>query len=511
MEDYDVVIIGSGIGGLCSGSLLALTGHNVLICEAHSSPGGVAHGFRKNGYCFESGPSLWSGIGDLPTTNPLGQILYLLDEKIEIKKYKSWKVLVPEANFDLEVGHKDFREKIKFLRSEQSLEQWDSFLNAVKPISKIINSTPLLSSSPDNLNIFEFLNITRKFFPNIKSLKQITRGFGHIVDEHLEDPFLRNWVDLLSFLISGMEMHDTNTAAMATLFEEWFNPSAYLEYPIGGSETIVKALINGFKKHNGELLLSSRVNSINFDSNIATGVKLENGLEISSKYVVMNTDLWSSMRLLPEDILKKWKTKPDEIKKCNSFLHLHLGFDATGLNDLPIHTIWVDEWERGITAERNVAVFSIPSVLDPNMAPKGKHVLHGYTPANEPWENWESIKHHSKTYKEIKEKSCSIFFTPLRKIIPDIEERIEVKLLGTPITHKKYTNTYCGSYGPAISADKKLFPGCRTPFKNLFLCGASTFPGIGIPAVAASGAFSAEAIMGKTKYKELISRINIDI
>ena len=58
MEKYDVVIVGSGIGGLCCGSILALSGKKVLICEAHSQPGGVAHSFSRNGYTFESGPSL---------------------------------------------------------------------------------------------------------------------------------------------------------------------------------------------------------------------------------------------------------------------------------------------------------------------------------------------------------------------------------------------------------------------------------------------------------------------
>ena len=56
MDKYDVVIVGSGIGGLCCGSILALAGKNVLICEAHTQPGGVAHSFKRNGYTFESGP-----------------------------------------------------------------------------------------------------------------------------------------------------------------------------------------------------------------------------------------------------------------------------------------------------------------------------------------------------------------------------------------------------------------------------------------------------------------------
>ena len=508
MDSYDVIIVGSGIGGLCCGSLLSLTGKKVLICEAHYKPGGVAHNFTKKGYTFESGPSLWSGIGNWPTNNPLGQILYLLGEKIDTRSYKSWRVLFPESDFDLEVGDKPFRDKIISLRGENALRQWDAFIKSVKPISKAINKTSLLTSSPDNLNLFEIFNLAKNFLPNINSLKKITRGFGYLVDENLEDPFLRNWVDLLSFLISGMAMHDTNTAAMATLFEEWFNPSAYLEYPLGGSEAVVNALIRGLEKNDGEVMLSSRVESINFDKNIANGITLNNGKKFYAKNIVLNSDIWSAKSMLPENISKKWKTKTNKIKKCDSFLHLHLGFDASGLSNLPIHTIWVDKWERGITAERNIVVFSIPTVLDKNMAPKGKHVLHGYTPANESWNKWDIIKHNSNAYKTLKEESCSIFFKPLKKLIPDLDKRIEIKLLGTPLTHQKYTNTYCGSYGPAISANKNLFPGCRTPLKNLFLCGASSFPGIGIPAVAASGAYAAEAIMGKKRYKELISQIN---
>ena len=509
MDKYDVVIVGSGIGGLCCGSILALSGKKVLICEAHSLPGGVAHSFKRKGYTFESGPSLWSGIGRWPTTNPLGQILKLLNEEVELFQYKGWKVIVPEGNFNLDVGEEPFKQTIKTLRGEKSVKEWESFISGIKPLSQIINEIPLLTFSPESINFLDLINLTSKFLPNINQIPKINKGFGNLVNNHLDDPFLRNWVDLLSFLISGMSMHDTNTAAMATLFNEWFEPNSYLEYPKGGSESIVKALINGFKKNGGELILSSKVKTINFNKNLATGITLNNGSSYSCESVVSNTDVWNLKKLIPNEISKKWNTKILNPNKCDSFLHIHLGFDADGLEDLPIHAIHVDEWEKGITAERNIAVFSIPSVLDKNMAPKGKHVLHGYTPANEPWEIWENLNPKELEYRNLKEERCSIFLNAVRKFIPDIDERIDLKMLGTPITHKKFTNTHCGSYGPALSAAKGLFPGCITPVKNLFSCGASTFPGIGIPAVSASGAYAAEKIIGKKEFKTLLKKINL--
>ena len=505
MQDYDVVIIGSGVGGLCCGALAALGGKKVLVCEAHYSPGGVAHSFSRNGYKFESGPSLWSGLESHNNSNPLGQILHILGEDLKVQKYKGWKVLLPEANFDLEVGELPFREKIKELRGDVALSEWDSFISAIKPLSEVISKMPLLTTSPDNLNLFEILNFATKVLPNIKQIGYLRKGFGEIANHHLNDPFLNNWVDLLSFLISGMPMHDTNTAAMATLFREWFMPDAYLEYPLGGSESVIEALIRGLEKNGGELRLSSKVKLINFEKDKATGVTLENNQIISSEFVVTNCDIWNKTSLFPNHLANKIKPKNINIEKCKSFLHIHLGFDASDLKNLPIHTIWVNEWERGITAERNIAVFSIPSVLDPSMAPIGKHVLHGYTPANEPWEIWNDLKTSSKEYKDLKEKRCEIFLNPLRKIIPDIDKRIEIKMLGTPLTHQKFTYTSSGSYGPAISAKQGLFPGYKTPIKNVFSCGASTFPGIGIPAVAASGAYAAEGILGKREFKKLIS------
>ncbi len=405
MKDPEIIVIGGGIGCLCCAGLLAKAGKRVLILEAHTKPGGAAHAFNKNGYKFESGPSLLSGIGSWPTTNPLGQILKLQGQEVELVKYQDWNVQVPEGIFTIGVGDKRFNEKIKAISGDKAIKEWEVFLKAIKPIA----------------------------------------------------------------------------AAMATLFENWFKPNAYLEYPKGGSESIVNALLNGIYSFGGELKLNSRVDEIIIDKNKASAVKLQNGKILNAEYIVSNADIWNTIKLLPQEVAKRWKRERSKTPKCESFLHIHLGFNAEGLGNIPIHSIWVDDWKKGIRAERNVVVLSIPSVADPSMAPPNKHILHGYTPSNEPWEFWENLRSKDENYKDLKEERCSIFWKPLENLIPDIKERCEIKMFGTPLTHRRFLNTTNGSYGSALSAAEGLFPGNKTPIKNLFLCGASTFPGIGIP------------------------------
>ena len=68
--------------------------------------------------------------------------------------------------------------------------------------------------------------------------------------------------------------------------------------------------------------------------------------------------------------------------------------------------------------------------------------------------------------------------------------------VGTPLTHKRFLNVEKGSYGPAIKAPGSTFPMHGTPVDGLVVCGDATFPGIGVPAVAASGMIAANSALG---------------
>ncbi len=95
----------------------------------------------------------------------------------------------------------------------------------------------------------------------------------------------------------------------------------------------------------------------------------------------------------------------------------------------------------------------------------------------------------------------------LERIIPDIHSRCEVTLVGTPLTHERFLRRHHRSYRPAIVAGKGLFPGGTTPLSGLLCCGDSNFPGIGLPAVAASGMITANTIVLVQQHLQLLKDI----
>ena len=235
-----------------------------------------------------------------------------------------------------------------------------------------------------------------------------------------------------------------------------------------------------------------------------------NGQQIRARRaVVSNASIWDTLKLLPEDTLpKKFRTQRQATPECESFMHLHLGIDGARISpDLACRHIIVNDWDKGVTAPQNVVLVSIPSLLDPSLAPPGKQVIHVYTPGNEPYQLWQGMDRHSPEYQEQKQKRAEVMWQALERIIPDIRSRCEVKLVGTPLTHERFLRRYRGSYGPAIRAGKDLFPGPGTPISGLLCCGDSTFPGIGLPAVAASGMIAANTLAPLQKHWEMLKDI----
>lgn len=510
MQQTDVVVIGSGIGGLSCAALLAQYGLQVTVCESHTIAGGAAHGFECGGFKFDSGPSLYSGLSYSPSANPLRQVLDAIGEELPCLTYNSWHCCLPEGDFQTSVGADQFCEVLSQLRGELAVAEWRNLQKIMQPLQAASVALPPAALRWDlgaARTVGQFAPSLLKHMP---SVAKITGAFAKIIDDMITDSFIRNWLDLLCFLLSGLSASDTSAAEVAFMFAEWYRPNVTLDYPVGGSAGLVNALVRGLERHRGKLMLNAHVEQILVENRRAVGVRLRNGTEMRAGYVVANASIWDMLKLLPAEALPaKFRRQRQATPECDSFMHLHLGIDGANLPELACHAIVVNDWELGIRAPQNVVLISIPSLLDPTLAPPGKQSIHVYTPGNEPYDLWQGLDRRSPQYAAQKQQRAEVMWRALERIIPDIRRRCELTLVGTPLTHERFLRRHRGSYGPAISAANGLFPTGTTPLKGLYCCGDSSFPGIGLPAVAASGMIVANTIAPVEQHLTMLRRVGI--
>jgi len=228
--------------------------------------------------------------------------------------------------------------------------------------------------------------------------------------------------------------------------------------------------------------------------------------------------VWDTLKILPENAMKSveggdtWVREVHETKTCESFMHLHLGIDAAGLpDDLEIHHIYVSDWSLGVTAPQNMVLVSIASVLDPSLAPEGKHVIHAYTPGNEPLELWQGLERGTPEYEKLKEERSAILWRAVEKAIPDVRARVEKSFVGSPLTQQRWQRRHKGTYGGTgwITPDSDTIPitSASTPMDGLLVVGDSNFPGPGVPSVAAHGWSAAHELVPFWKQCEMLDKV----
>lgn len=202
----------------------------------------------------------------------------------------------------------------------------------------------------------------------------------------------------------------------------------------------------------------------------------------------------------------------DTAEMTGSFLHLHVAINSTGLDSSKMEAHYT-VMDRGLSGDPNIVINGIPDgpcgelnmiavsnpcVIDPTLAPDGYMVLHAYGAGNEPYDVWKKYQNdrNSPEYKQIKEERSKVLWRALESVIPDVKDRIVLDLVGSPLTHERFLRRPMGTYG---SATEDYLKDGSTPIPNLVLAGDSIFPGIGIPAVAISGASAANAMVNPLK------------
>lgn len=481
---FDAIIIGSGIGGLVTATQLAAKGAKVLVLERYLIPGGSAGYFEREGYRFDVGASMIFGFGKKGTTNLLTKALNAVNVSLET---------IPDPvqiHYHLPAGlevkvHQDYEKFLQELTSYFPHEQEGirKFYDECWKVFNCLNAMELLS-------LEEPRYLTRVFFQHplacLGLVKYLPQNVGDIARRYITDPQLLQFIDMECYCWSVVPADLTPMINAGMVFSD--RHYGGINYPKGGVGQIAQKLVEGLEKAGGKIQYKARVTKILMEKGKAVGVQLADGTIYHAKRIVSNATRWDTFeKLLPPEQMpaaeKKWRQR---YQKSPSFLSLHLGVEA---NVLPpgteCHHIVLEDWSKMEEAEGTIFV-SIPTLLDPSLAPEGYHIIHTFTPS---WmEKWQELS--PQEYEEKKEEAAGRVIERLEKIFPGLDAGLDYMEVGTARSHRRFLGRDDGTYGP-IPRRKLMgllgMPFNRTSVSGLYCVGDSTFPGQGLNAVAFSG------------------------
>jgi prolycopene isomerase len=481
---FDAIVIGSGIGGLVTATQLAAKGAQVLVLERYIIPGGSAGYFEREGYRFDVGASMIFGFGQQGTTNLLTRALDAVNVGVEtIPDPVQIHYHLP-GGLELKV-HRDYEKFLQeliayFPHERQGIRQ---FYDECWKVFNCLNAMELLS-------LEEPRYLTRVFFQHplacLGLVKYLPQNAGDIARRYIQDPQLLQFIDMECYCWSVVPADRTPMINAGMVFSD--RHYGGINYPKGGVGKIAQALVDGLEKAGGTIQYQARVTKILTEKGRASGVQLADGTVYRAKRIISNATRWDTFeKLLPSEQMptteKKWRQR---YQKSPSFLSLHLGVEAQVLPaGTECHHILLEDWKRMQEAEGTIFV-SIPTLLDPDLAPEGYHIIHTFTPS---WiEDWQSLA--PSEYEEKKEEAAGRVIERLEKIFPGLDAGLDYMEVGTARSHRRFLGREDGTYGPIPT--RKLMgllgmPFNRTSIPGLYCVGDSTFPGQGLNAVAFSG------------------------
>ncbi len=483
-NDPSAIVIGAGLGGLAAAMRLGAKGYRVTVIDRLDRAGGRGSSITQGGHRFDLGPTivtvpqvfeaLWAACGrdfradvDLRPLDPFYTIRW--------QDGSTFAACSDDARMEAEVARlnpADVAGYRRFLRDAQRRFVVGYEGMVAKPMHRVWE--------------------TIKVLPEFVRLRADRSIFG-LAKRRVRDPRLQMALSFHPLFIGGDPAHVTSIYALVSHLEKEFG----VHYAMGGVQAIADAMVAVIKDQGGEVRLGVEADEIIFHENHAAGVRLMTGEMLQAPLVISNADAGHTYtRLLRNRKRRVWTDRKLKNRRWSMGLYVwYFGTKGTAgmWPDLGHHTILSgpryagllnDIFMKGRLADDMSLYIHRPSVTDPTAAPAGDDTFYVLSPvphlghANPVDWAAEEPRYRAKVAAE------------LEKVMPGFQAQLTESLIFTPET---FRDRYLSPHGAGFSIEPRILQSAwfrphnvSEEAKGLYLVGAGTHPGAGLPGVVSS-------------------------
>jgi phytoene desaturase len=474
------VVIGTGFGGLAAAIRLGARGYRVTVLERLDGPGGRAYVFRQDGFTFDAGPTivtapflfeeLWALCGrqlsqdvDLRPLDPFYRIRFSDGECLDCRGDGG-----------------AMREEVARL-SPADVDGYETFMRKAEAIYRV--GFEELGAVP-----FGAWSDMVKVLPDFVRLGSY-RSVYSLAAKYVRDPRLRFALSFHPLFIGGNPFKVTSIYGLIAFLERRYG----VHFPMGGMGRLVRGLETLIERQGSDIRYGAEVAEITLEGRCATGVRLTSGEHIKSDIVVSNADTaWTYRKLLPGAARRRWNDK--KLDRANYSMGLFVWYFGTSRQypDVKHHTILLgpryeellsDIFKRRILAKDFSLYLHRPTATDPSLAPKDGDAFYVLSPVPhlDAEIDWSTM---AQSYRREIAKVLD------EVILPGFEQHIVTSRLMTPQDFHDRLLSYKGAafgFEPLFTQSAWFRPHNKAEdIDRLYLVGAGTHPGAGVPGVLCS-------------------------
>ncbi|TXH05927.1 MAG: NAD(P)/FAD-dependent oxidoreductase [Nevskiaceae bacterium] len=506
-EHYDVIVIGSGIGGLACAALLSKLGRKVCVLEQHYTAGGFTHSYEREGYEWDVGVHY---VGEVHKPHaPLRRIFDVIsDGRIQWAPMDAVydRIIIGERHYDFVAGRDNLMADLKrwFPQETAAIDAYFALVQRVSGSMKDFFSGQAMPRAMASVyNSVRKLRVPKEC---LQTTRQVLESLTQ--NQELIAVLTGQWGDY------GLVPRDAAFLMHAALVKHYF---AGGNYPVGGSWKIAEGIIPTIRAAGGEVFTYARVKQLLIENGRATGVSMEDGSTVRAASVVSNAGARLTFgQLLPAAERERhgYPAKLDKVSASIGHLCLYAGFkgDARELG-LPRTNLWVypnadheGNYEKFLADPKGpmaMMYISFPSAKDPEWDQHypGKSTVEVITLAKYEWfEQWadQTWNQRGEEYEALKQHFMTQMLEGLFRQMPQLRDRLDYCELSTPLS-TQWFNMYDRGELYGLDHDPQRFEQkwlhTITPIKGLYLTGQDVVTA-GVGGALMGGVMTTAAMMG---------------